>query len=543
MAGQQLSDAATSGPDARRSPRPQPPPPAPGLTENEPAHYLSANNASSQRVGLTKRLRCRPPPSPDANTAAVPPARPAARHGRHDGSTTDNYSGSQEAEEEQEGEDVIPTPPTHRKVQIRYQEQAIMRDHSRGVSAAKLSPDERWIASASAAATIRIWDGRTGKLAQTLHGHQAGISTITWCLDSQTLASSSDDMSIRGKPYLIPSVGQHNVFSFAFSPEGSLLASGSYDEAVFLWDVRSARLMRLLLAHSDPVGVVDFVHDATLVVNCSSDGLVRIWDTAASRCLRTLVHETRGGVVSVRFGKYGLAWTLGSSARLWSYVYQGVQNEQFSLGDRFVVVQGVDTEIGNNNDGVNDGEDSPRLVSALVVSDTEDGAMNVATKQNRQRFYHALRGVVLAVDQHPRRQVLVTCGERKAVAHAGCGPVMLVTLAWRPLKAGQLRSGWEEDDSGLAHQDKSQHQEQPCHTPPRRSVGYDDYRQAFADAEPPVVRPPSSGSTSFCLPEHIQSSADERVNDGLSLRRHVSHDNATKPVDEVSIAAEEQGAA
>lgn len=53
-----------------------------------------------------------------------------------------------------------------------------------------------------------------------------------------------------------------------------MLVSGSYDEAVFLWDVRSARLMRSLPAHSDPVGGVDFVRDGTLVVSCASDGLM-----------------------------------------------------------------------------------------------------------------------------------------------------------------------------------------------------------------------------------------------------------------------------
>ncbi|KAI9810637.1 MAG: WD domain protein [Phylliscum demangeonii] len=119
-----------------------------------------------------------------------------------------------------------------------------------------------------------------------------------------------------GKPYPIPSVGHHNVFSFAFSPKDSLLASGSYDEAGFLWDGRSARLMRLLLAHSDPVGSVDFAHGGTLVVNCSSVGLIRIRDTVTSQCLRTLVHEDCAAVVSVRFGKYVLALTLDSSVRL-----------------------------------------------------------------------------------------------------------------------------------------------------------------------------------------------------------------------------------
>ena len=70
-------------------------------------------------------------------------------------------------------------------------------------------------------------------------------------------------------------MGHHNyVYSLAFSPKGNILASGSYDEAVFLWDVRAGRLMRSLPAHSDPVSGIDFCRDGTLVVSCSTDGLM-----------------------------------------------------------------------------------------------------------------------------------------------------------------------------------------------------------------------------------------------------------------------------
>lgn len=154
-----------------------------------------------------------------------------------------------------------------------------------------------------------------------------------------------------------------------------MLVSGSYDEAIFLWDVRAGRIMRSLPAHSDPVGGVDFLRDGTMVVSCAGDGLVRIWDAGTGQCLKTLVDEDRRPVTSVRFtpnGKYVLAWTLDGCVRLWDYVlgscvktYQGHVNQSYGLSGC----------VGTYMKG---GEE------AFVISGSEDGeivAWDVTSKE------------------------------------------------------------------------------------------------------------------------------------------------------------------
>ncbi|MCJ1473376.1 hypothetical protein MMC13_002027 [Lambiella insularis] len=266
----------------------------------------------------------------------------------------------------------------------------------------------------AADATVRIWDTATGKLLNILEGHLAGISTIAWSPDSRTLASGSDDKSIRlwdiytGKPYPVPLLGHHNyIYSLAFSPKGNMIVSGSYDEAVFIWDVRTARVMRSLPAHSDPVGGVDFIRDGTLIVSCAGDGLIRIWDTATGQCLRTLVHEDNAPVTSVRFspnGKFVLAWTLDSSLRLWNYVegrcvktYQGHQNEKYSIGGSFGVYGGGQ--------------------QAFVASGSEDGNIaiwDVVTKDLLQQL-EGHNGAVLGLDTLSSKDLLVSGGLDRTV--------------------------------------------------------------------------------------------------------------------------------
>ena len=196
-----------------------------------------------------------------------------------------------------------------------------------------------------------------------------------------------------------------------------MIVSGSYDEAVFLWDVRTARPMRSLPAHSDPVGGVDFIRDGTLIVSCAGDGLIRIWDTATGQCLRTLVHEDNAPVSSVRFapnGRFVLAWTLDSCVRLWNYhegrcvkTYQGHQNVKYSLSGAFGV-------YGHEKGEVPLGEKK-----AFAVSGSETGEMvwwDVVSKEVLQREA-AHEGCVLGVDTLAKDGVAlaVSCGLDKTI--------------------------------------------------------------------------------------------------------------------------------
>lgn len=66
------------------------------------------------------------------------------------------------------------------------------------------------------------------------------------------------------------------VACVAFSPQGNLLASGSYDETIRIWDVKKGKCLRVMPAHSDPVSAVDFSRDGTLLVSCGHDGLMQV---------------------------------------------------------------------------------------------------------------------------------------------------------------------------------------------------------------------------------------------------------------------------
>lgn len=85
-------------------------------------------------------------------------------------------------------------------------------------------------------------------------------------LQSSSSSSGSTTQLLRGHTSF--------VFCVAFSPQGNLLASGSFDETIRLWDVKKGRCLRTLPAHSDPVSGVGFSSDGTLLLSCGHDGLL-----------------------------------------------------------------------------------------------------------------------------------------------------------------------------------------------------------------------------------------------------------------------------
>lgn len=95
------------------------------------------------------------------------------------------------------------------------------------------------------------------------------------------------------------------VWSVAFTPDGTLVASGSEDSTVRIWDVATGREAHHITGHSDLVSTVAFAPEGSLLASGSRDQTVRLWDVTTGAEVHTF--DAGHAVWTIAFSPDG-AW-------------------------------------------------------------------------------------------------------------------------------------------------------------------------------------------------------------------------------------------
>ncbi len=88
------------------------------------------------------------------------------------------------------------------------------------------------------------------------------------------------------------------VRSVCFSPDGLLLASGSEDKTIKIWEFRSGRELKTLNGHQSHVNQVMFTSDGQKLVSASRDRHIYFWDINSGKILKDF-HYPDESIVSI----------------------------------------------------------------------------------------------------------------------------------------------------------------------------------------------------------------------------------------------------
>jgi WD40 repeat protein len=238
--------------------------------------------------------------------------------------------------------------------------------HKGSIAGMAYSRDGRWLVTAGADATLKVWDATYHKLIRTIElddgnatalalsgsravtGHangkvvlwdleraaklvsvqrnEANVWSVVFTGDANHFAAASHDWKVALWDAANPSAPLHvfdghanAVQALAYTPQDMLLASGGADETVRLWDLQTLTLKRSYLGHSDFVTSVAFSPSGRLLASGALDGHIRLWTTLSSRRLRSL-NGHKGRISAIEFAPTG---NLAASAsddgtvRLW----------------------------------------------------------------------------------------------------------------------------------------------------------------------------------------------------------------------------------
>ncbi|CDO72560.1 hypothetical protein BN946_scf184983.g43 [Trametes cinnabarina] len=200
------------------------------------------------------------------------------------------------------------------------------------------------LVSASSDGSIKAWTPHSHTNDAPLYEptvvgtHADYVRCLTYCREQQWFASGSFDRTIKiwdlatasakAEPLMVlhpPEAAgpKASIYALATDPYGSIIASGSPERVIRMWDPRSGKRIAKLVGHTDNIRAILISEDAKYLLTGSADASIKLWSLSSQRCLHTFTHHTES---------------------VWSLFSSHPALEVFYSGDRSGLVCKVDVE-------------------------------------------------------------------------------------------------------------------------------------------------------------------------------------------------------
>lgn len=198
-----------------------------------------------------------------------------------------------------------------------------LEGHECSIVALAFTPDSAYLVTGATDGDIWIWDARhgAGRFINLLDkAHDLGVNVAIFSPQygngmKHLLASAGNDDALKlwrlnptmtgdAETSLYADLTGHssNIMCLAFRPDGQVLASGSGDKTIILWDPLTGGILGRIVHHHRYVTCCAFSPDGSLLVTGSNDKTAVVWEVGPPSLID---FSDEDHVEAVEFGKKG----------------------------------------------------------------------------------------------------------------------------------------------------------------------------------------------------------------------------------------------
>ncbi|MEW6156142.1 MAG: c-type cytochrome domain-containing protein [Verrucomicrobiota bacterium] len=145
---------------------------------------------------------------------------------------------------------------------------------------------------------IELRRAESRSVQRTLPGHRGPINALVFTADGAHLFAAGGQPGLFGEVRqwktsdgtLIRTMEGHSdaIYALALSPDGKMLATGSYDQKIQLWNPENGQLLKTLSGHNGCIFDLAFRPDGKILASASADRTVKLWDVLSGERRDTL---------------------------------------------------------------------------------------------------------------------------------------------------------------------------------------------------------------------------------------------------------------
>jgi WD40 repeat protein len=197
--------------------------------------------------------------------------------------------------------------------------------HTGKITALSFSPDGTLAASSDEASLVKIWNTRTGVLINTMQGLSARVENLVFSPDCRLLAVTpwyslkSFNLWDVASGVLLKAIDTAAIPSYVvFSSDSRwVFSSSSFEPLIEVWGTETGTLKNTLVGHSSDVPALEISVDGKLLASGSRDGSVKIWDASTGALQTTLAHDDGVEAVAISPDSTLVAVLTGHKIKIW----------------------------------------------------------------------------------------------------------------------------------------------------------------------------------------------------------------------------------